>query len=92
MLTTDHLLRVIDAFREAREVSDARVSALLFNDGKRVRILRCGGDVGSRPLAASFQWLSDHWPAGGKWPSDVPRPPVSPIETVASAQPEALAS
>ncbi|WCS27265.1 hypothetical protein LOK46_10730 [Methylobacterium sp. NMS14P] len=92
MLTTDHLLRVIDAFREAREVSDARVSALLFNDGKRVRLLRCGGDVGSRPLAASFQWLSDHWPAGGEWPADVPRPPVSEALVMASAQPEALAS
>ncbi|WP_342163032.1 hypothetical protein [Methylobacterium sp. SD21] len=74
MLTADHLLTVVDAFRQARGLSDSRVSTLLFNDGKRIGLVRNGGDVGSRHLAAAFRWLSDHWPSDAHWPSDVPRP------------------
>jgi hypothetical protein len=47
---------------------------LLFNDGKRIGLLRRGGDIGSRRLQEALQWLSDHWPAGAEWPSDIPRP------------------
>jgi len=74
MLTADHLLRVVDAYREAHRVSDPRVSTLMFNDGKRIGLLRKGGDIGSRSLVIAFQWLSDHWPEGAVWPADVPRP------------------
>lgn len=77
MMTADHLLTVVDAYREARGVSDARVSTLLFNDGKRITAVRAGGDIGSRHLASSFRWLSDHWPDPAPWPSNVPRPPKS---------------
>ena len=47
---------------------------MMFNDGKRIGLLRKGGDIGSRSLVIAFQWLSDHWPAGAVWPDDVPRP------------------
>ncbi|GJE41272.1 hypothetical protein AEGHOMDF_0434 [Methylobacterium soli] len=77
MLTADHLLTVVDAFRSVRGVSDSRVSTLLFNDGKRIRLLREGGDIGSRFLAAAFQWLSDrHWKAAA-WPEGIARPEPS---------------
>ena len=82
MLTIEHLLTVVDAFRDARGVSDSRVSTLLFNDGKRITTLRKGGDIGSRSLAAAFQWFSDHWPEPAKWPADVQRP----VKTVASSE------
>ncbi|MGX9981157.1 hypothetical protein [Methylobacterium fujisawaense] len=82
MLTADHLLTVVDAYREARGLSDSRVSTLLFNDGKRLRLVRNGGDVGSRHLAAAFRWLSENWPEAAVWPVDVPRP--LPAETEAA--------
>ena len=81
MLTVDHLLRVIDAFRAKREGSDARVSAFLFNDGKRVRLLREGGDVGSRHLASALRWLSDNWPEGAEWPEGIDRPECASIRS-----------
>lgn len=87
MLTADHLLTVVDAYRAAREVSDSRVSALLFNDGKRIRMLREGGDIGSRHLVVAFQWLSDHWPDKAEWPSDITRPAQSPEAIVSAPEP-----
>ena len=79
MVTADHLLRVVDAYREVHRVSDPRVSTLMFNDGKRIGLLRKGGDIGSRSLVIAFQWLSDRWPEGATWPTDVPRPePTAP--------------
>ncbi|KFG68678.1 hypothetical protein JH26_14475 [Microvirga sp. BSC39] len=77
MLTVDHLLTLFDPFCEARRISAARLSTLLFNDGKRILLLKNGGDIGSRRLQEAFQWLSDHWPEGAEWPSDVPRPAPS---------------
>lgn len=87
MLTADHLLTVVDAYREARGVSDARVSTLLFNDGKRIKTLREGGDIGSRFLATAFHWLSNHWPDPAPWPDAIPRPP----KTATAPQPERAA-
>ncbi|KAB7782133.1 hypothetical protein [Methylorubrum populi] len=50
------------------------MSTMMFNDGKRIGLLRKGGDIGSRSLVVAFQWLSDRWPEGAVWPDDVPRP------------------
>ena len=68
------LLSVIDAFGSARDISDARASTLIFNDGSKVKQLREGKDIGVRTLDRSLQWLSNNWPDGAVWPSDVPRP------------------
>lgn len=74
MLTVDHLLTLVSPFCAARRISEARLSTLLFNDGKRVALLRAGGDISSRKLVEAFQWFSDHWPDGADWPPSVPRP------------------
>jgi len=78
MLTVDDLIKLFEPFCKARKISESRLSTLLFNDGKRIRTIRSGGDVGSRHLSDAFQWMSDHWPDDAVWPRDVPRPPVSP--------------
>ena len=62
------------AFGQARGVSEARVSTLVFNDGKRLHRIRSGSDVGARQIDRAIQWFSDNWPAGTEWPADVPRP------------------
>jgi hypothetical protein len=77
MVTADHLLTLFGPFCDARNISESRLSMLLFNDGKRIGLLRRGGDIGSRRLLDAFQWLSNHWPEGAHWPDDVPRPAPS---------------
>ena len=74
MYAIDQFLALVNEYRRARDVSDARVSTLVFNDGSRVAQIRKGGDIGSRRLEQSIQWFSDNWPDSAKWPSCVPRP------------------
>ncbi len=72
-----------DAFGAARGIGEARVSTLVFNDGKRLRDLRAGeADIGVRRLATAIQFLSNRWPNGAIWPEGIPRP------TPAEATPE----
>lgn len=81
MPSIQHLFRLIDAYRLARDVSDARVSTLLFNDGGRIGELRSGGDIGTRRLDRAIQWFSDNWPDKAEWAADIDRP--APTERVA---------
>jgi hypothetical protein len=74
MLTVDHLLLLVEPFCKARKISESRLSSLIFNDGKRIALLRTGRDITSRRLVEIFQWFSDRWPDGAQWPDDVPRP------------------
>lgn len=73
MLTVDHVLLLVEPFCKARKISESRLSSLIFNDGKRIALLRTGRDITSRRMVDVFQWFSDHWPDGAEWPSDVPR-------------------
>lgn len=70
----DQLLRLIDIYRAAREVSDARVSTLVFNDGSRIAELRSGRDIGTRRLERAVLWFAENWPAGIEWPDGIERP------------------
>lgn len=71
------LLTLVDAYRLAHKVSDARVSTLVFNDGGRIAMLRDGKDIGTRRLERAIQWFSDNWPADAVWPTEVQRPALS---------------
>lgn len=89
MNTIQSLLMVVDAFREARQVSDARVSTLVFNDGGKIKQLREGRDIGVLTSLRAFQWFSENWPDNASWPNGVQRPQAhapSPLPAVASAQ------
>jgi hypothetical protein len=70
------LLRLIDEYCRASEAvqSDGGLSKRMFNDGKRIRRLRAGGEIGSRSLKRALQWLSDHWPGQAVWPDTMERP------------------
>ena len=68
------LISLVDAYRIARQVSDARVSTLVFNDGGRIAQIRNGGDIGARRFERAVQWFSDNWPPNAIWPTKVTRP------------------
>lgn len=85
MQTVDHMLILVRPFCEARKISEARLSTLLFNDGKRIGTLRAGGDITSRRLVETMQWLSDNWPEGAQWPEGVERPAPAPVSEGATS-------
>lgn len=68
------LLTCCEHFAEARRLSESSVSTLVFNDGKRIRRIRNGSDIGARQIDRAIQWFADHWPNGAAWPAGVVRP------------------
>lgn len=90
MQTVDHLLLLVPPFCRSRQISESRLSTLLFNDGKRVGAMRKrNGDIGSRKLLEAFQWFSDHWPTDAEWPDEVFRPELTSPAPPSSAPPAA---
>ncbi|MDH2313102.1 hypothetical protein [Methylobacterium brachiatum] len=80
MTLLDALLAVSAKFCEARGISAARTSTLVFGDGKVLTRLADGRDLTTRRLELAMQWFSDHWPEDkAVWPDRVPRPPKSPV-------------
>lgn len=71
---TAQLLNLTDLFAAATKRSRARVSTLIFNDGKRLDRIAAGSDIGTRSYEAVIRWLSTNWPADLEWPAEVPRP------------------
>jgi hypothetical protein len=81
----DEVLAVADAFACAKDLSEARVSTIVFNDGQRLRRVREeGADLRSRTIDNAIQWFSDNWPAHTPWPKGVKRPqPAEPAKASA---------
>jgi hypothetical protein len=77
MNAIDQLLAVASAFADARQLSDWRVSTLVFGEGTRLKHLREGGDMGARRVARGLTWFSANWPDGAEWPVEVSRPEAS---------------
>ncbi len=79
MAAIEHLLTVVDAFRAAKGLSEARVATLMLGSGQSLARLRGGADIGVRRLSEALQWLSDNWPENAAWPDHVERPlPAAP--------------
>lgn len=74
MTLVSQLLIVTDAYRRARGLSQSRVATLLFNDGKKLALLRAGGDLVTGSYERALAWLSENWPDDTPWPADVRRP------------------
>lgn len=74
MTLTDQLLTVARAYCRARQLSIARVSTLIFNDGKKLDLIAQGADLGTRGLERAMRWLSTEWPDETAWPAGVARP------------------
>lgn len=68
------LLAVADAFGVARNVSRARVSTLVFNQGAALDRIARGGDLNTGSFERAMAWFSANWPEGGAWPVAVSRP------------------
>ena len=63
------------AFAEAKDISRAQLGRLILNDNtffRRVLDERQGFTV--RIYDRVIAWMSENWPEGAEWPSDVPRP------------------
>ena len=75
MLLTEQLLVVARAYCAARNLSSARVSTLVFNDGKKLdAIASKGADLQTGKFEAAMQWFSDNAPEGFEWPEAIDRP------------------
>ena len=57
-MTIPDFLARCDAFAKVRGCSRARLSTLIFNDGKKLDALAAGRDVGVRTLAAATERLA----------------------------------
>jgi len=75
MVDIEQFFDLVNRYAKAKDISEATVSIQLFNDGKRMRVLRGGGDVGVRKVERAVRQLSDNWPEGKvAWPREVRRP------------------
>jgi hypothetical protein len=74
VIRLDHFLSLVDAYRKATGLAEATISTRVMKDGKRLRELRAGRDIGVRRLEEAITWFSDHWPKDAPWPADIPRP------------------
>lgn len=68
------LLQLAEIYCTATGRSMARVSTLIFNDGKKFALLARGTDLNTRSFESAMQWFSDNWPADADWPEAVLRP------------------
>jgi hypothetical protein len=74
MTNIDQFLRLVDAYSAATGLAQSTISTRLFNDGKRLEMLRDGRDVGIRKVADAVQLISDTWPSESPWPQEIARP------------------
>lgn len=78
MPLTEQLLAVARAYCAARGLSLARVSTLVFNDGKKLGgIAEKGVDLSTSKFEGAMAWFSANWPEGADWPEGVPRPAMA---------------
>jgi hypothetical protein len=71
------ILELAQRYVDGTGLAVSTVATRIFNDGKELKRLHCGGDIGVRRYARALQWFSDHWPAGVAWPEGIARPEPS---------------
>lgn len=74
MTLRDQLLLTSDAYCASTGMSRSRLSTILLSGGKRLDMIRAGGDIGTARYESAMLWLSANWPDGVQWPEGVPRP------------------
>lgn len=74
MITEATLLSVVEAYSSGKGWKEATASSRIFNDGKKVSQLRAGASITISRLNDALRFMSDDWPEGVEWPSDVTRP------------------
>jgi hypothetical protein len=85
MTLRDQLVRVATAYCAAMRLSQARVSTLVFGDGKKLDSLVDGrADLATGTYERAMKWFSENWPEHTDWPVESDRPvPLSPDTTPA---------
>lgn len=68
------LLKLAELYCAATGRSSARVSTLIFNDGKKFALIAGGADLGTRTCERAVLWFSENWPAETAWPEEIARP------------------
>jgi hypothetical protein len=71
------LLRVADAYAQARGLSRSRISTVVLNGGRVLDGIANGRDLTTATFERSMAWFSDNWPETAAWPDGVSRPVVS---------------
>jgi hypothetical protein len=77
-MNAQHVLTASKAYAVAAGVAEHTASWRIFGDTKKLAALAAGGDLYTGRAEAAMQWISDNWPDGHGWPSDVPRPAAAP--------------
>lgn len=72
------LLAVAKAYASARDLSLARVSTLVRNDGKFFKRLEEGAGCTMETFQRTLEWFSSNWPSQATWPAETPRPAAAP--------------
>ena len=75
---THPVARLIACYARHTGRTVGTISLYATGSGATYARLAAGRDITTRRAARVVQWLSDHWPAGAEWPSDIPRPTPSP--------------
>ena len=73
-MDTSSILHLSDIYCDAKCLSEARISTLIFNQGMRIKRVRNGGGLTVASYNKAIQYFSDHWPLDLDWPYDIPRP------------------
>jgi hypothetical protein len=73
MIGIETLLEAVDAYKAASGLErDSTLSSRMFNDGKRLGLLRAGhADITVGRFNAALAWLRDNWPEGHPLPSSL---------------------
>ena len=67
----EDFLAVSDAYCSAVELSDARISTLIFNAGSKIKFLKSGTDLSTGHWIDAMQWFSERWPKGVDVPTEM---------------------
>lgn len=75
MIWNDDLLAVIDAFLVVSPLQEKTLSGRIFNDQKKIAMLRNGAEITLTRANNALIWLSQKWDdAAMVWPESVDRP------------------
>jgi hypothetical protein len=74
MIDITALLTLSDAYQAATGVPETTVSHRLFNDTKKLALMRVGADITVGRFNHALLWFSANWPEGCDWPDGVARP------------------
>ena len=77
MFAIEDILLLAGRYARARRIATSTLARIAT--GSSTWLDRCAsGRVTIRSAVSVVQWLSDHWPEGLEWPSDIARPQPTP--------------